>query len=102
MGEASGHHIVPKKILVNVFWALIVLTILTVVFHELKMGFLAAPVAVVIATAKAYFVMSYFMGLKYDVPTNRLIFLSGFFFLGLLLLFCVLDIYARTQVSSTL
>ena len=108
-GQHSGshtsehsHHIIPFKILLNVFIALIVLTVLTVVFHEMKMGVLAAPVAVAIATAKALLVMGYFMGLKYENSSNKIIFASGFFFLALLFIFCVLDIFSRMQVQSTL
>ena len=100
--SSGGHHIVPFKVLMNVFIGLVVLTILTVVCHELKMGIFAAPVAVVIATAKAYMVISFFMGLKYETTSNKLIFLSGFFFLALLFIFSVLDIFARVKVTSTL
>lgn len=102
MENSSEHHIIPFKVLLNVFVALIVLTVLTVVFHEMKMGVLAAPVAVLIATAKALLVMGYFMGLKYETSSNKLIFVSGFFFLALLFVICALDIFTRVHVQSTL
>ncbi len=104
-GSQSGgheHHVIPFKVYVNVCVALIVLTILTVVFHEMHLGSLAAPVAFLIATTKAALVLLYFMHLKYDNMTNRVIFLSGFFFLALLFFISILDIFSRAFVTSTL
>ncbi len=98
----SRHHVVPAKVFFNVFVALVVLTVLTVVFHEMHLGAFAAPVAFLIATAKATLVLMYFMHLKYDNMTNRVIFLSGFFFLALLFFFCFIDIFFRIPVVETL
>ena len=101
--ESHGeHHVIPFKILLNVFITLVVLTILTVVFHQMHLGFLAAPVAFVIATAKASAVIMYFMGLKYEVVLNKIIFALGFIFLLVLLFFCALDIWTRVLQASTL
>jgi len=63
---------------------------------------LAAPVAFIIAAFKAALVLMFFMGLKYDKPDNRLIFATGFFFLALLFIISVLDIYTRIAETSTL
>jgi cytochrome c oxidase subunit 4 len=101
--EHSEHHIIPFSILRNVCVALLVLTVLTVFTARfVHLGILAAPVAFLIAFVKAMLVMMYFMGLKYDTRMNRLIFGCGFFFLGLLALFCVLDIWTRLNVANTL
>ena len=100
--HSQEHHVTPSAVLVKTFLALIVLTVLTVVAARLHLGALAAPVAFLIATVKAVLVMAFFMGLKYDVALNRIIFLSGFFFLALLLFFSALDIYTRPLVNSTL
>ncbi len=97
------HHIISSKILLNVCIALFALTVLTVLTAKgIHLGLLAGPVAFLIASVKAYLVMAYFMGLKYDDKSNRLIFASGFAFLLLLFFFCALDIFTRIQTTSTL
>jgi cytochrome c oxidase subunit 4 len=98
----GGHFIVPAKVLLNVCFALLALTVLTVVTARMNLGVLAGAVAFSIAFVKAMLVMMYFMGLKYDTKGNRLIFGLGFLFLGVLFLFCVLDIYTRIAQTSTL
>ena len=106
-GEKHSHHIIPAHIYRNVAWALIVFTLLTVGFHYLfhtvmHGSVLAAPVAFLIAAFKAALVLMFFMGLKYDKPDNRIIFSTGFFFLALLFIICILDIYTRIAEKSTL
>ncbi len=103
MHEEGGHHIVPQKYLNNVAIALVVLTVLTVVTGRfVETGILHGPIAFAIAGVKAMLVMMYFMGLKYDTKINRVIFGSGFVFLGLLFFFCFIDIITRYSQSSTL
>lgn len=98
----SQHHIIPLKTYLNVAIALFVLTVLTVVFHQMHLGVLAAPVAFLIAAIKASLVLLYFMHLKYDNMMNRVIFGSAFFFLILLYAFSAVDIYTRIKALSTL
>lgn len=100
--QEDHHHIIPFSILRNVCAALLVLTVLTVVCARINFGVMAAPVAFLIAITKAMLVMSYFMGLKYDAKSNRVIFGLGFFFLAVLLFFCALDIWTRIGQMSTL
>lgn len=104
MGDShkGGHFIVPAKILTNVLLILVVLTVLTVVTAQMHLGALAGPVAFLIAIIKALLVMSYFMGLKYDEKSNRIIFACGFFFLLVLFFFCALDIFTRILQNNTL
>lgn len=98
----SQHHVIPFKTYLKVAGALIALTILTVVCHELHLGALAGPVAFLIASVKAALVLLYFMHLKYDNMQNRAIFGSGIFFLLLLIGFSAFDIWTRITVGSTL
>ena len=99
----QDHHIISYKTHQNICLALLALTVLTVVTAKgVHLGILAAPVAFAIAIAKALLVMGYFMGLKYDVKENKLIFASGYFFLALLFFFCALDIWTRVGQLSTL
>lgn len=101
-GHHEEHHIVPAPLLTKILFALLFLTILTVVTAQMHLGAFAGLVAFIIAGVKAYMVMAYFMGLKYDVPTNRVIFGSGFFFLLVMFFFCILDILTRVGENSTL
>lgn len=98
----NEHHVIPFSILAKVCVALLVLTVLTVATSRMHLGVLAAPVAFVIAFTKAMLVMAYFMGLKYDEKSNRIIFSLGFIFLALLFVFCALDIWTRVIETSTL
>lgn len=101
-GHNSGHHVIPAKVFFNILVILLILTVLTVTFHTMHLGSLAAPVAFIIATTKAVLVMAYFMHLKYDKVINRAIFGIAFFFVALLFVLCVIDIFTRVPVTSTL
>lgn len=105
-GAESHHHIIPPKTYLAVFGGLVVFTFLTVAFppllDALGLEVLDAPIAFLIATAKATLVLLYFMHLKYDSNMNRIIFLSTAFFLFLLVFFCLLDIKTRYILESTL
>lgn len=101
-GNHSSHHVIPAKVFGIVLGALLVLTLLTVVFHNMHLGSLAAPVAFIIATTKALMVMAYFMHMKYDSVINRVIFGTAFFFVTLLFVLTAIDIFTRVSVQSTL
>lgn len=100
--HSSSHHVVPAKVFGTILVILLILTVLTVVFHAMHLGSLAAPIAFIIATTKAVLVMAYFMHLKYDSVVNRVIFGTAFFFVALLFVLCVVDIFTRIPVTSTL
>lgn len=100
----SEHHIMPLSTYLKVAAALFILTFLTVGFHALReyLGAFAPLIAFAIAGVKAFLVMAWFMHLKYDTMMNRIIFASGFFFLLLLFIISIMDIYSRAAVSSVL
>jgi len=102
----GGHHIVPIKTYLNILGILIVLTVLTVLVAKPVSGFDAgafnALIAFGIASVKAALVLAIFMGLKYDKKLNLVIFFTAVFFLVVMYLFCVIDIYSRVKVDSTL
>jgi cytochrome c oxidase subunit IV len=114
MGQATkqagdhhdGHHIVPLSTYLKILLALFVLTVITVAVAKPVSGFDAgifnAFIAFAVATVKAVMVMAIFMGLRYDKKLFLVIFLSGVFFLLVMYLFSVLDIYTRVNVNSTL
>lgn len=98
------HHIMPLSTYYKVAGALFLLTFLTVGFHALReyMGPFSALIAFSIAAVKAFLVMAWFMHLKYDKLSNKIIFGSGFIFLALLFVICIMDIYTRLNVNSVL
>lgn len=100
--HTDDHFVIPASILNKVLLALLALTALTVVTARMHLGLMAAPVAFGIAITKALLVMAYFMGLKYDDKSNRIIFSTGFIFLVVFFVFSVLDIYTRVLQNSTL
>ncbi len=103
-GSHSEHHVTPLSVYLKVAGALFLLTFLTVGFHAIREY--TAPfsplIAFSIAAVKAFLVMAWFMHLKYDTTSNKIIFGTGFLFLLVLVFFCVLDIYTRLSVDSVL
>jgi cytochrome c oxidase subunit 4 len=102
--DHDEHHITPLETYLKIGGALFLLTFLTVGAHALREHFepFGALIAFTIAAIKAYLVMAWFMHLKYDVVTNRIIFAAGFIFLAVLFSFSVLDIFTRISYSSIL
>ena len=76
---------------------LLILTAITVGASYVQFGSSAANVviALTIATIKAIVVALFFMHLLHDKPVNALAAVAGFLFLGILLLFTLLDIGSR-------
>ncbi len=75
--------------------ALLVLTAITVFVAQFDFGSINVVVALTVATMKASLVALIFMHLRWDKPVNAIIAVSGFLFLGLLLMFCMTDIDSR-------
>ena len=98
------HHITPLSTYLKVAGGLFLLTFLTVGAHALREHFepFGAVIAFSIASIKAYLVISWFMHLKYDKPTNKMIFATGFLVLALLIGICMLDIFTRVFQGNVL
>jgi len=90
--EHGGPAIYTKTLL-----ALLVLTAITVLAAGFDFGQGNVVIALFIATIKASLVVLFFMGLRWDKPVNAIIALAGFLFLGIFLLFCLLDFDARNN-----
>jgi cytochrome c oxidase subunit IV len=84
-------HVIPVPVLIAVFLALIVLTVVTVAASYLPLGDLEIWVAMSIATVKAALVAAYFMHLRYDNPLNAVLFMIGLLFVGLFVGFVLMD-----------
>ena len=90
--EHATHQHGGPKIFGITLAALLVLTVITVIVAGFDLGNVYVVVAIGIATVKASLVALIFMHLRHDKPINAVIAVSGFLFLGLLLMFCLTDI----------
>lgn len=84
-------HVMPIALLLGVFAALMVLTVLTVAAAQIDLGTANLLIALAIATLKASLVALYFMHLRYDNPFYALIFVVGLLFLAFFLALTLLD-----------
>jgi len=76
---------------------LLILTSITVGASYINFGSSAAniTIALAIATMKALLVAMFFMHLRWDKPVNAIIAVAGFLFLGIFLMFDLIDISNR-------
>ena len=98
--EHDSHHVIPMKVLLRVFGALVVLTVLTVAVAQLDLGVLDLPVALGIAGAKSALVVLFFMALKYDKGVNSMVFTVGTVFVVVFLFFTLLDVSFRGDLGN--
>ncbi len=98
MSTQNAHATDPKKEALGYVFtltALLILTAVTVGASYIDFGQGNIVIALAIATVKATLVALFFMHLAHDKPVNGLIAVAGFIFLGLFLLFDVLDTTTR-------
>ena len=88
-------HIASVKSYVGIFAALMVLTVVTVLVAYVNLGQLNKVVALGIASLKATLVILYFMHVKYSSRLTKLVVVSGFFFLVILLGLTMVDYGSR-------
>lgn len=74
---------------------LLVLTALTVGAAYIDFGAGNVVIALTIASIKASLVALFFMHLRYDKPVNAIIAMCGFLFLGIFLMFTLIDFDSR-------
>ena len=88
-------HIASVKSYVGIFLTLMVLTTITVLVAYVNLGQLNKVVALGIASIKATLVILYFMHVKYSSRLTKLVVVSGFFFLFILLGLTMVDYASR-------
>ena len=99
------HHVLPIRVYLGVFAALIVLAVATVGFAYLDLGPLNNVVAMGIAIAKMVLIMLYFMHLRYSSRLTQIFAVIGFAFLVILVAFTLSDYFTRgdfTNIAPTL
>jgi cytochrome c oxidase subunit 4 len=97
-----GHahvHVSPLGLYLTIFGALMILTIITVAVAFVDLGALNTVVALSIASFKASLVVLYFMHVKHASRLTKLIVVTGFFFLAILLSLTMTDYGSRMWVN---
>lgn len=99
--HAAGHHDHGAGIFHTTLILLLILTGITVgaSYIHFESGAVNIAIALFVASIKATLVALFFMHLKYDKPVNGIIAFSGFLFLGIFVLFCLIDLNTRRDPS---
>ena len=96
-----SEHIVSVKVYVTIFLVLVVGTILTVLAAFANFpGKLNTIIALTIATAKATFVVLYFMHVRYSARLIWVIVGSALFWMGIMFAFTFSDYLTRDVLST--
>jgi len=93
-GTGAGNglaHVLPPRLLLGVWGALVALTWATVAVTHFDLGSLNLWIAMGIATVKATLVALYFMHLRYDRPINAIIFIGTLLFVLLFVGLALMD-----------
>jgi cytochrome c oxidase subunit IV len=90
-----SHPVVPVKVYVSIFLALIVLTITTAAVSKIDLGELNFVVAMTIAVVKGTLVVLFFMHVRQASSMTKLFVAAGFFWLAILLVFVLSDYLSR-------
>jgi cytochrome c oxidase subunit 4 len=96
----SGHHIVPVKIYIAVFSALVFFTLTTVAAAFVDMGPFNNVVMLGIAVVKASLVVLFFMHVKYSTRMIPLVAVGGVFFLLILFGLTMSDYLSRGWLGA--
>jgi cytochrome c oxidase subunit 4 len=81
--HAAVHHGPGYALFISIWAALLVLTCVTVLVARIDLGFLNVVVALAIASTKAALVTFFFMHLKYENLTFKLMVLGAFVILAI-------------------
>ncbi len=108
VAHASAHHddgavhahLSTAQFYWGIFGALVFLTFLTVAVSYFDFGSANIVIALIIATAKAGLVATFFMHLRHDKLFNTLTFLAAFLFLAIFILLTYDDVGRRGEVDN--
>jgi cytochrome c oxidase subunit 4 len=93
-------HVVPIRTYINVFVALMVLMMLTVIAAFMPFGRLHVPIAMGIAIAKTLLIVAYFMHLKYSNKLTWLLAGGSTLWLVILLSFLFSDFLGKGWIGA--
>jgi cytochrome c oxidase subunit 4 len=93
-------HVSSAQFYWGIFGALVFLTFVTVLVSYYDFGSANIIIAMLVATAKAGLVATFFMHLRHDKLFNTLTFLAAFLFLAIFILLTYDDIGRRGEVDN--
>jgi cytochrome c oxidase subunit 4 len=91
----TKHHIVPYKTYLLVLALLLVLTTVTVLVTQIELSKWSAVVALALAAIKTSLVLAIFMHLKFDQRLYKIMAVSIFLLLGVVIVITFLDYLFR-------
>lgn len=94
-----SEHIASRKIYYFVFFALLILTLLTWQVAYIDLGKWNTVVALAIAICKASLVGAFFMHLRWSASTIRLVLFAAVFWLAIMITLTVGDFFSRNKVT---
>ena len=97
--QSEAEHVVPVRVYVGIFAALLVLTATTTAVASVDLGPWNTVVALGIAVFKASLVVLFFMHLKYSPLLNRTVLLGGLFWLAIMIGLTMTDFATRGWLS---
>ena len=89
------HHVVPVRLYVTVYVALIALTIATTRISEIELGEWNIVAAMTIAVVKGSLVVWFFMHLRQSSSLTKLVAAAGLFWFAILITFTLSDYTSR-------
>jgi len=89
--DAEAHEHGGTGVNVKTLLALLFLTAVTIGASYIDLGSGNVVVALIIATIKASLVVLFFMHLRWDKPVYGIVAMAGFLFLGIFLMFSLMD-----------
>jgi cytochrome c oxidase subunit 4 len=95
----AGHHDHGTKRYFIVWAILLICTVLTVWTGYMDLGAMNLPLALTIATFKATLVVLFFMHMTEAAGTNRIVFVTSFVFLLVMIFGVFGDLWTRSQMS---
>ena len=96
----EAHHIVPIKVYLAVWAALVVGTVVTWLVAYQDLGQFNVVIALTIAVCKASLVVLFFMHVKYSPKLTKLVVIAGVFWLVILLTMTESDLLTRTWMGT--
>jgi cytochrome c oxidase subunit 4 len=96
----SGHHVVPVRVYLAIFAALMVFTAITVAVAFFDLGALNNVVMIAIAVVKASLVALFFMHVRYSTRLIPIVVTGGVFFLLVLLGITMSDYVSRGWLGA--
>src|SRR4051812_41691807 len=92
------HPILSTKTAILTGSTLLFLTAVTVWVAHIDLGHLNFVIAMAVATLKAFLVVYFFMGMRYEPAENAMIFATSFIFLAVFMVLTSTDLFFRGDV----